>query len=167
MGELVRSEISELDPDTSQSYGHPEWMQPTKTTAAGLTVPLLTPWMPGPVNPLDRSVVVSVTEFDSDHRHDLPGVVLRGFRMRMGWYAMPGAVGLWLWSLPAKAVGGSISVWASKDDLERFVGLPHHVNIMQRYGNRGTVRSTTWHADKFAPRPIIERARIWITGEST
>jgi hypothetical protein len=142
-------------------------MQQTKTTATGLTVPLLTAWMPGPVKPLDRSVVVSVTEFDSAHRRDLPGVVLKGLRMRMGWYAMPGAVGLWLWSLPARAVGGAISVWASEDDLERFVGLPHHVNIMQRYGTRGTVRSTKWRADKFEPRPIIERARIWITGGST
>jgi hypothetical protein len=142
-------------------------MQPTKTTAAGLAAPLLTPWMPGPVKPLDRSVVVSVTEFDSDHRRDLPGVVLKGLRMRMGWYAMPGAVGLWLWSLPARAVGGSISVWASEDDLERFIGLPHHVNIMQRYGTRGTVRSTKWQADKFESRPILERARAWITGGST
>jgi hypothetical protein len=167
MGELVRSEISELDPDTSQSYGHAEGMQPTKTTAAGLAVPLLTPWMPGPVKPLDRSVVVSVTEFDSDHRGDLPGVVLKGLRMRMGWYAMPGAVGLWLWSLPARALGGSISVWASEEDLERFIGLPHHVNIMQRYGTRGTVRSTKWQADRFEPRHIVERARIWITGGST
>lgn len=142
-------------------------MQPTKTTAAGLAVPLLTPWMPGPVKPLDRSVVVSVTEFDSDHRRDLPGVVVKGLRMRMGWYAMPGAVGLWLWSLPARAVGGSISVWASEDDLERFIGLPHHVNIMQRYGSRGTVRSTKWQAHRFEPRPILERARDWITGGST
>jgi hypothetical protein len=165
--ELVRSEISELDPDTSQLYVHAGWVQPTNITPAALAVPLLTPWMPGPVNPLDRPVVVSATEFVADHRRDLPGVVLKGLRMRMGWYAMPGAVGLWLWSLPARAVGGSISVWASEDDLERFVGLPHHVAIMQRYGTRGTVRSTKWQADKFEPRLIVERARIWITGRPT
>jgi len=166
-GELVRSEISELDPDTSQSYGQAGNVQPTKTTAAALAAPLLTPWMRGPVNPLDKPVVVSVTEFDSDHRRDLPGVVLKGLRMRLGWYAMPGAVGLWLWSLPARATGGSISVWASEDDLERFVGLPHHVDIMRRYGSRGTVRSTKWHADRFEPKLIVERARIWITEGST
>jgi hypothetical protein len=142
-------------------------MEPTQTTTAGLPVPLLTRWMPGPDKPLDGPVVVSVTEFDSAHRRDLPGVVLKGLRMRMGWYAMPGAVGLWLWSLPARAVGGSISVWTSEDDLERFIGLPHHVNIMQRYGTRGTVRSTKWHADKFEPRPILERARVWIAGGAT
>lgn len=122
--------------------------------------------MPGPVNPLDRPVVVSVTEFSADHRRDLPGVLLKGLRMRLGWYAMPGAVGLWLWSLPAKAIGGSISVWQSEDDLERFIGLPHHVDIMQRYGSRGTVRSTKWSADTFEPHAVIERARNWITGRS-
>jgi hypothetical protein len=165
-GELVRSEISELDPDTNQSYGQAERVQRTNTAATALAVPVLTPWMPGPVNPLDRPVVVSVTEFAADHLRDLPGVVLKGLRLRMGWYAMPGAVGLWLWSLPARAIGGSISVWLGQEDLERFIGLPHHVGIMQRYGPRGTVRSTKWHADRFDPDLIVERARIWITGRS-
>jgi hypothetical protein len=142
-------------------------VQSTNTTGGVLAVPVLTPWMPGPVNPLDRPVVVSVTEFSADHGRDLPGVLLKGLRMRMGWYAMPGAVGLWLWSLPARAIGGSISVWANEGDLQRFVDLPHHVGIMQRYGSRGTVRSTKWHADKFEPHLIVERARIWITGRST
>jgi hypothetical protein len=142
-------------------------VQPTKSTAAALAAPLVTPWMPGPVNPLDRPVVVSVTEFAADRRRDLPGVVLTGLLMRMGWYAMPGAIGLWLWFLPARARGGSISVWASEDDLQRFVGLPHHVEIMQRYGTRGTVRSTTWQTDKFEPGRVIERARTWISGRST
>jgi hypothetical protein len=123
--------------------------------------------MPGPANPPDIPVVVSVTEFAADHRRDLPGVVLKGLRMRMGWYAMPGAVGLWLWSLPARAIGGSISVWASEDDLQRFISLPHHVDIMKRYGPRGRVRSTTWQADKFERNVIVERARSWITGRST
>jgi hypothetical protein len=93
--------------------------------------------------------------------------MLKGLRMRLGWYAMPGAVGLWLWTLPVRAVGGSISVWASEDDLQRFIGLPHHVDIMQRYGARGTVRSITWHADTFEPNLVVERARIWIAAEAT
>ena len=126
--------------------------------------PLLTPWIPGPVEPRDAPVLVSVTEFLAHHRRDLPGVALKGLRMRMGWYAMPGAVGLWLWSLPGRARGGSISVWASEDDLERFLSLPHHVEIMQRYRTRGTVRSTTWRADTFEPPKVIEDAVAWITG---
>jgi hypothetical protein len=82
--------------------------------------------------------------------------------MGSGWYAMPGAIGLWLWMLPATSRGGSISVWASEADLERFIGLPHHVDIMARYRGRGTVRSTTWVADRFERGAIIVRARTWI-----
>jgi hypothetical protein len=139
----------------------------TKTATAALTVPLLTPWMPGPHEPGDGPVVVSVTEFAAHHLRALPGVALNGLRMREGWYAMPGAVGLWLWSLPAAARGGSISVWASEDDLQRFITLPHHVDIMARYGTRGAVRSTMWHAGEFEPHVAIDRARIWITETST
>ena len=60
-----------------------------------------------------------------------------------------------------------ISVWASEHDLQRFIGLPYHADIMQRYGTRGTVRSTKWHADQFEPNLLVERARIWISGRPT
>jgi hypothetical protein len=55
-------------------------------------------------------------------------------------------------------------MWAGEDDLERFVALPHHVEIMRRYGDRGTVRSTTWTADRFDRRAILDKARAWISG---
>ncbi|MDT7765537.1 MAG: hypothetical protein QOC63_4957 [Mycobacterium sp.] len=81
--------------------------------------------------------------------------------MRMGWYAMAGAVGMWLW-MTAAGRGGSISVWETEEDLERFITLPHHVDIMRRYGDRGTVRSTTWAVDRFDRAVILDRARTWI-----
>jgi hypothetical protein len=129
-------------------------------------VPFLTPWMPGPAEANGAPVLVSVTDFHADRRREVPVVAVEGMRMRMGWYAMPGAVGLWLWSLPVNSRSGSISVWASEDDLERFIGLPHHVDIMKRYGPRGTVRSTRWRADTFDRHAVIERAREWITEAS-
>lgn len=129
---------------------------------AAVAAPALTPWMPGPVDPRDAPVVVSVTEYSAHHRRILPGVAVNGLRMRMGWYAMAGAVGMWLWMLPTAGRGGSVSVWATKEDLGRFVALPHHVDIMRRYGDRGTVRSTTWTADRFDRRVILDRARGWI-----
>jgi hypothetical protein len=107
-------------------------------------------------------VVVSVTEFSAHHRRLLPAVTASGLRMRMGWYAMSGAVGMWLWMHPTAGRGGSVSVWASEDDLERFIGLPHHVDIMRRYGDRGTVRSTTWTAERFDRSVILDRACDWI-----
>ena len=137
-------------------------MSPVNSPTAAVAAPLLTRWMPGPVDPGDAPVVVSVTEFSAHHRRVLPGVAANGLRMRMGWYAMSGAVGMWLWMLPIAGCGGSVSVWASEDDLERFIDLPHHVDIMRRYGDRGTVRSTTWTADRFDRTVVLERARDWI-----
>lgn len=34
-------------------------------------------------------------------------VYLTGLRLREGWYAMPGAVGMWLWGQPLAGRGGS------------------------------------------------------------
>jgi hypothetical protein len=137
-------------------------MPSTRIATAALAAPMITPWMAGPHDPGEDSVVVSVTEFLAHHRTALPGVGVNGLRMGAGWYAMPGAVGLWLWMLPATSRGGSISVWASQADLERFISLPHHVDIMARYGDRGTVRSTMWVADRFERDATIDRARTWI-----
>ncbi|MGV0813495.1 hypothetical protein ABQF34_16150 [Mycolicibacterium boenickei] len=124
--------------------------------------PLFTAWMPGPVAAGDGPVVVSVTDFAAHSRRHLPGVAYNGMRMREGWYALPGAVGLWLWSLPAAGRSGSISVWANAEALQRFVALPHHVDIMRRYGDRGEVRSTTWEVDPFDRAGTLARARDWI-----
>ena len=136
------------------------------TATTTQSAPFLMRWISGPVDPRDAEVV-SCTEFSAHHRRDLPGIAINGLRMRMGWYAVPGAVGMWLWMLPVAGRGGSISVWASEDDLERFVTLPHHVDIMRRYGDRGTVRSTTWTIDRFDRGVILDRARTWIAGESS
>jgi hypothetical protein len=134
----------------------------TNALTAESASPFLTPWAPGPATGADSAVVVSVTDFAVHHRRHLPGVWLTGLRLRMGWYAMPGAVGLWLWSLPTRARGGSVSVWTSEDDLRRFVGLPLHVDVMRRNRDRGTLRSTTWTADEFLRADVLRRAREWI-----
>src|ERR1700759_288896 len=91
-------------------------------TTGGL---VLTPWMAGPVEPGDAEGTVSVTEYSAHHRRTLPGAAVNGLRMRLGWYAMPGAVGLWLWMLPTAGRGGSISVWAAEADLERVLKPAH------------------------------------------
>ncbi|MBV8346144.1 MAG: hypothetical protein JOZ49_00995 [Mycolicibacterium sp.] len=140
---------------------------PTKSTAETFSASVILPWMPGPCPPATEPVVVSVTEFRAHHRRDLPGVGLKGLRMRLGWYAMPGALGLWLWSLPASMRGGAISVWDNEDSLERFINLPHHTDIMHRYRTRGTVRSDQWLMERFEPDVILQRARDWICGRST
>ena len=46
--------------------------------------------------------------------------------------------------------GGSLSIWATEDDLRRFVALPRHVAIMRRYRDRLHVRATTWTTENFS-----------------
>lgn len=137
-------------------------MTASNHVSTALGQPVVTGWMPGPVNPAGRQVVVSVTDFASKQRRALPGIAYRGMRMREGWYAMPGAVGLWLWSLPVAGRSGSISVWESAEALQQFIVLPRHLNIMDRYRDRGDVRSTTWEADGFDSAETLQRAYAWI-----
>jgi hypothetical protein len=139
----------------------------TTSTAQALSVPAIPPWMPGPCQPVTRPVVVSVTEYRADHRRGLSGATLKGLRMRPAWDAMPGALGLWLWSLPAGMRGRSISVWDNEDSLERFINLPHHMGIMHRYHTRGTVCSDQWSMQRFEPDVVLQRARDWICERST
>lgn len=126
--------------------------------------PLLTPWAPGPEAGSTDDVVVSVTDFALARRRDMPRVVTTGLRLRMGWFAMDGAVGLWLWSLPRERRSGSISVWTGEEHLRRFVALPAHVAIMRRYRDSGTLKSTDWKAERFSGPAVLRAARGWIAG---
>lgn len=122
------------------------------------------PWAPGPAAAAadGGGVIVSVTDFAAAHLRDVPAIALTGMRLRQGWYAMPGAVGLWLWSLPLERRSGSVSVWTSDEDLRRFVTLPAHVAIMRRFKKVGRLRSATWRADHFVAVETNRRARRWI-----
>jgi len=123
---------------------------------------MCTPCAPGPDAAASGPVVVSVTDFTVARWRHVPGIALTGLRLRMGWYAMPGAVGLWLWSLPAQRRSGSISVWTGEDELRRFVALPEHVAVMRRNRDRGALRATTWRAERFAARHVISSALRWV-----
>jgi hypothetical protein len=124
--------------------------------------PMCTPCAPGPDAQTRGPVVVSVTDFVVARWRHVPGVALTGLRLRMGWYAMPGAVGLWLWSMPARRRSGSISVWTGEDELRRFVALPEHVSVMRRNRDRGDLRATTWRSERFAARDVLSSATRWI-----
>jgi len=123
---------------------------------------LATPWIHGPAAGHSGDVVVSVTEFVPARRHDLARAAATGLRLALGWFAMPGAVGLSLWSLPHRTRSGSVSVWVQEEDLRRFVALPLHAEVMRRYRERGTVRSATWPMERFAREDALGRAHDWI-----
>ena len=104
---------------------------------------------PGPVPRTGGPVIVSFTEFTARRFRDLPGIVRDGVGLSRGWWAMPGAIGVLLYIDPASKRGGSLSVWASEDDLRRFVALPRHTAIMRKYRRRVSIRSATWQTDSF------------------
>jgi hypothetical protein len=118
-------------------------------------------WVSGPAPPADGTVV-SVTDFAVARRRDTPAVMASGLRLALGWYAMEGAVGLWLWSLPRQWRSGSITVWTEEAHLRRFVGLPLHGRIMRRYRDRGRLRSDTWHSPGLTRTEVLGRACAWI-----
>jgi heme-degrading monooxygenase HmoA len=134
---------------------------PARTLAPGpLTRRYWLPWREGPAAPRHTGpVTISLTDFKAHHARDLPRVYLAGLRLREGWYAMPGAIGLWLWGQPLQRRGGSLTVWESAEDLRRFVSLPAHVAIMRRYRDRGTITSETWEIERFDGALVKEAAQ--------
>lgn len=117
------------------------------------------PWMAGPAHDWQGGVLVSVTDFRVHRARDLPRVWRTGMRLRRSWPQMHGAIGLWLWSLPLQRRGGSVSVWQSEEDLQRFVLWPVHIEIMRRNRTTGTLESATWEADTFIAPQAWSAAR--------
>ncbi|OLT36963.1 hypothetical protein BJF79_06155 [Actinomadura sp. CNU-125] len=122
-------------------------------------------WTPGPAPlpaPGSGSLLVAVTDFTCARARDLPGVFRAGTALRRSWPDLPGAVGLWLWSLPRERRCGSVSVWTDGAALRGFVRLPEHVAIMRRYRDRGEIRSVTWETDA---ADVFDRAATWARAE--
>ncbi|MBE8516748.1 hypothetical protein ILP97_04315 [Amycolatopsis sp. H6(2020)] len=106
-------------------------------------------WQPGPEHRTTGPVVVSLTDFRMHSLRSLPGIARAGTRLSLGWYGLPGAVGLFLWMDPVRRRAGSLSVWTDRAALRRWVGLPLHVTIMRRYRPLGTNRSALWDVEQF------------------
>ncbi|HEY6316922.1 MAG TPA: hypothetical protein VI462_03420, partial [Acidimicrobiia bacterium] len=97
---------------------------------------------------------MSFTEFNAEHFRTLPGILWAGLRLRQGWYAMDGAVGLFLWGQTLRSRGGSLSVWTEEDSLRRFARLPLHVEIVRKFHERIRVRSVMWTQDWVGPSEL-------------
>jgi hypothetical protein len=57
-----------------------------------------------------RTVIVSLTDYRVYSLRSLPGIARAGTRWSLGWYGLPGAVGLFLWADPVHRRTGSVSV---------------------------------------------------------
>jgi heme-degrading monooxygenase HmoA len=121
--------------------------------------PVWLPWIAGPHEETAERVLVSLTEFRANGWRYLPGMARIALGLRAGWYGLPGAVGLYLWTDPARRCVGSLSVWTDEADLRRWIGLPRHVQVMRRYRPRGTARSTQWNCETFDRSAILVEAK--------
>jgi hypothetical protein len=104
------------------------------------------PWMAGPHEETAQSVLVSLTEFRAHAWRDLPRMAWIGLALRAGWYGLPGAVGLYLWTdFPQRCVG-SLSVWTDAADrcstAQSTISRP----------NRRLLRCRAFHALREPPR---------------
>jgi hypothetical protein len=103
-------------------------------------------WQPGPEHRTTGPVVVSLTDYRMHSLRSLPGIARAGTRLSLGWYELPGA--------------GSLAVWTDRAALRRWAGLPLHVTIMRRYRPLGTNQSALWDVEHFtrdAARAEAER----------
>ena len=116
-------------------------------------------WTAGPHAPGEESVLVSITDFHIHRARDLPAAWAEGLRLRRVWPEMAGAAGMWLWAKPLRKRSGSVSIWRSPDDLQRFVRWPRHIDIMRRYRSAGELTSSTWQVEHFDAREIWAAAR--------
>lgn len=124
------------------------------------------PWQAGPEPDPGGPVFVSLTRFVSQRTYDLPGIAQRGVRLGLGWYAVPGAIGLRLWGDPMHRQNGSLSVWTDHAAMQRWVGLPRHVAIMDRYRTRGHMCSAKWEHDRFEPSEILTEANRLLNADA-
>jgi heme-degrading monooxygenase HmoA len=120
---------------------------------------LRTRWREGRVAAPPGPLLLSYTEFTPRTLRDLPAVYRAAVRLRAALAELPGSVGVTLWWQPFRRRAGSVSAWESEAALRAFVALPHHVEIMRRYRERGTLRAATWREDRLDLRAALARGR--------
>lgn len=131
------------------------------------------PWKAGPGGRPESGeapgpIVVSVTEFTAHRPWTALGVSAAGMALRRSWQEIEGAVGVWLWAASdfVHPRSGAVAVWHDTEALQAFVARRDHVRIMRAYRNRGTLRSTTWEADRFDRRATLTAAQALLVGET-
>ncbi|MGN9837503.1 hypothetical protein ACTMTI_05205 [Nonomuraea sp. H19] len=112
-------------------------------------------WIAGPAAAQPGPLVAALTDFRTNRILDLPGIARRGRSLSRLWPTLPGAVGMWLWTDLATRRVGSLSVWRDEGDLQEFVRLRAHVQIMREYRHRGTLRSRIWQID------TLDKTALW------
>lgn len=122
------------------------------------------PLKPGAAAFGDDPVVVTATCLRWRSVVDLAALAMPSLRMRAGWPAVEGAIGLAIAVELSQRATWSLSVWRSEEALRRFLGSPAHVAAMTEHRHRlRTSASATWRSERFvlggAWREAIRRLR--------
>jgi hypothetical protein len=118
------------------------------------------PMKRGPVVLGDDPVIVSATCLRWHRVVDLAALAWPSLRMRAGWPAVQGAVGLAIAVEPLRRATWSLSVWQSEGDLRRFLGSPAHVGAMKAHRRRlSTSASAYWRSEHFVAGDAWREAR--------
>ncbi|GAB2554488.1 hypothetical protein [Nocardia heshunensis] len=106
---------------------------------------LATAWKRGPGRVSQGPFMISVTQYTPRHLADGVDIWRASSRLADELVGIEGAVGVSAYARPFRRDVGSISIWTDETGLETFIGLPYHVEIMNRYRPRGLpIRSATW-----------------------
>lgn len=122
------------------------------------TVKLNAIWRSGAPAPGSGPVHVSMNDYLIHRLRDVPRVAREGLRLRRHWPDVDGALGLWMAAFRGGRRQVSVSVWRTREDLQRFVGSPDHVRIMRDFHGAGALHTSAWTAERLDPVLIWQQA---------
>jgi hypothetical protein len=107
-------------------------------------------WKPGPAAGAKGPFMISVTQYTPGHLSDVLDIWRASEALGDELVEIDGAVGVMTYAQPGRRHVGSISIWTDDKGLGKFIRLPYHVEIMNKYRPRGLpIRSAKWWADDF------------------
>jgi hypothetical protein len=107
-------------------------------------------WKDGPATQAEGPFMISVTQYTTNHIGDIPDIWRASESLGDQLAKIDGAVGVMTYIQLGRRRVGSISIWANDRGLAKFIGLPDHVDIMNKYRPRGLpIRSAKWWTDEY------------------
>ena len=107
-------------------------------------------WKAGPLADWPGPFYVSTTRFTYRAARTIPAVLWNGWQLRRAWEHNEGAVGLSMMAGFKERTTYTISVWRSKDDLERWLRSPAHLRLMRAFRSKlKSHAADAWTTDRF------------------
>lgn len=99
------------------------------------------------------TVFLSATRFCYGHMRHMPFVIWHGLRLRSGWGAVEGAVGMYSGASLRTCTTYTVSAWTSPEALSRWLRSPAHAALMRGFRpHLADSSSLRWTTEQFEPR---------------